>query len=179
MKLDLSKDKRKILKYINQRIKDYPVYVNCGPGEDSDPIQAVILGYYAAQGGYIYLVFDTRPGKNLDGNWTLHIDEPTMCHFPKWTEFYDKACEGKPVTLVLVDGSVKRLKYLDDDSKTEEGLNEFFGDMLRDLMRELSSDGTFAKLPLKKDAFMVVEEFDGYYFWPEPRVCKTQGRIRQ
>ncbi len=88
MKLDLSKDKRKILKYITQRIKDYPVYVNCGPGEDTDPIQAVVLGFYAAQGGYIYLIFDTRPSINLDGNWTLHIDEPTMCHFPKWTEFY-------------------------------------------------------------------------------------------
>jgi hypothetical protein len=35
-----------------------------------------MLGFYAEQGGYIYLVFDTRPGETLDGNWTLRIDEP-------------------------------------------------------------------------------------------------------
>ncbi len=179
MKLDLSKDKQKIRKYISQRISDYPIYVNDGPGEDADPIQAVVLGFYAAQGGYIYLIFDTRPGKNLDGNWTLHIDAPTMCNLPKWTNFYENACEGKRVVVVLEDGSEKEVQYSGDDDKIEEKLNTLFGNMLQTLMRELNDDGTLAKLPLRKDAFMIVEEFDGFYFWPEPRSCKTKGRILQ
>jgi hypothetical protein len=179
MKLDLSKDKQRIRKYISQRIKDYPVYVNVGPGEDADPIQAIVLGYYASQGGYIYLVFDTRPGKNLDGNWTLHIDEPTMFHIPKWTELFEKAREGKRVSLVQDDGSVKELQYSPDDDKAEDKLNAHFGDMLKTLMGELNEDGTLRQLPLRKDAFMIIEEFDGYYFWPEPRSCKTKGRIKQ
>ena len=184
MKLDLSRDKQKLRKYVVQRIEDYSIYVNEGPGEDDDPIQAIVLGFYAAQGGYVYLVFDTRPGKNLDGNWTLHIDQPTMYEFPKWCDFYEKACEGKTVTLVLDDGSVKKISYPveheDDviDEKSENQLNAYFGDMLKSLMNELKADGTLAKLPLRKDAFMIIEEFDGHYFWPEPRSCKSKGRIQ-
>ena len=183
MKLDLSRDKEKIRRYISKRIKNYPAYVNDGPGEDDDPIQAIMLGFYAEQGGYIYLVFDTRPGKNLDGNWTLHIDEPNMLHFPKWCDFYEKACEGDAVTLVLDDGTVKKLAYtaddedecVDDDSLEE--LNSYFAEMLRKLMCELREDGSLSKLPLRKDAYFMIEEFDGRYFWPEIRSVKTKGRI--
>ena len=183
MKIDLFKDKKRIRKYVEQRIKDYPDYVNCGPGKDADPIQAVVLGFYAAQGGYVYLVFDTRPGKNLDGDWTLHIDEPTMCHFPKWCDFYENACDGKSVSMIMDDGSTKNIQGLVDheddliDEKSEDELNAYFGNMLKNLMAEMKQDGTLAKLPLRKDAFLIVEEFDGHYFWPEPRSVKTKGRI--
>jgi hypothetical protein len=183
VKIDLSRDKQKIRKYILRRIKEYPDYVNVGPGEDADPIQAAILGFYAAQGGYIYLVFDTRPGINLDGEWTLHIDDPTMCHFPKWCDFYERACDGKQVALVGEDGNIARIQYSlaqeDDliDEESEGELNAYFGDMLKNLMTELRDDGSLAALPLAKDAFMVIEEFDGHYFWPQRRSCKTKGRI--
>jgi len=182
MKIDLSKDKEKIRKYISKRIKNYPVYVNDGPGEDSAPIQAIMLGFYAEQGGYIYLVFDTRPGKNIDGNWTLHIDEPNMLHFPKWCDFYEKACDGDAVTLVLDDGTVKTLTYnvTSEDELVNDSLEEldtYFADMLRKLMCELREDGTLAKLPLRKDAYFMIEEFDGRYFWTEIKSVKTKGRI--
>lgn len=177
MKLDLSKDKEKIRRYIVKRIKNYPVYVNDGPGEDDDPIQAVMLGFYAEQGGYIYLVFDTRPGKNFDGNWTLHIDEPNMLHFPKWCDFYEKACDGEAVTLVLDDGTVKKLAYNVGAADESFELDTYFAEMLRKLMCELREDGTLAKLPLRKDAYFMIEEFDGRYFWPEIKSVKTKGRI--
>lgn len=183
MKLDLSKDKEKIRRYIVKRIKSYPIYVSDGPGEDDDPIQAIMLGYYAEQGGYTYLVFDTRPGKNFDGNWTLHIDELNMLHFPKWCDFYEKACDGEAVTMVLEDGTVKKLKYnvdgedelTRDDSRKE--LDNYFGEMLRKLMCELREDGTLAKLPLRKVAYYMIEEFDHRYFWPEIKSVPTKGRI--
>jgi len=104
MKLDLSKDKAKILKYLRRRIKDYPHHVNNGPGKDSDPIRLVTLGFYAEQGGYVALVFDTRKEADYDGEWTLFIDELTMLDFPKWCDFYELACNGKPVELVQGNG---------------------------------------------------------------------------
>ena len=178
-RVDLAKDKERIRRYILKRIKDYPVYENNGPGEDEDPIQAIMLGFYAAQGGYIYLVFDTRPGKNIDGNWTLHIDESTVFNLPKWTEFYEYVCDGNRGTLVLEDGTEKELKYSSNDERAEEKLNAYFGEMLRNLIVEMSDDQILARLPLKKDAFMMVEEFDGFYFWPNTRSVTTKGRIRQ
>ena len=177
MKLDLSKDKEKLRRYIAKRIKNYPVYINDGPGVDDDPIQASMLGFYAEQGGYIYLVFDTRPGKNFDGNWTLHIGEPTILRFPKWCDFYEKACDGEAVTLVLDDGTVKKLSASVGAADESHELDSYFAEMLRNLMCELREDGTLAKLPLRKDAYFMIEEFDGRYFWPEIESVRTKGRI--
>ena len=81
------------------------------------------------------------------------------------------------------DGSTKRIQDVVDheddmiDEKSEDELNAYFGDMLKNLMAELKQDGTLAILPLRKDAFLIIEEFDGHYFWPEPRSVKTKGRI--
>ncbi len=174
MKLDLAKDKEKLRRYILKRIKDYPFYVNEGPGEDDDPIQAIMLGFDAEQGGHIYLVFDTRPGRNLDGNWTLYIEELNIHHFPKWCDFYQKARGGKAVTLVIDDGTVKKLN---DNDSVEDKLDTYFGEMLRRLMSELRDDGSLSELPLREDAYFMIEEFDGRYFWPEIDSITTKGRI--
>lgn len=191
MKLNLAKDKEKIRKYILQRIKNYPKFINPGPGKDEDPIQAIYLGFYAAQGGYIYLVFDTRPGFNMDGQWNNHIDEETMFELPTWCEFHDAVYEGERSTLTKSDG-VQIIIHLDanndeedddeeedeyDSDDFEDELSTYFGSMLTSLMLELRDDGSLAKLPLAKDAFMVTEEFDGHYFWPVPTSCRISGRI--
>ncbi|MFN7450553.1 MAG: hypothetical protein ACK56W_06245 [Pirellula sp.] len=197
MKLDLAKEKERIKKYIVRRIRDYPKYVNLGPGNDEDPIQAVYLGFYAAQGGYIYLVFDTRPGFNLDGEWNNYIDEPTMFHLPKWSEFHDAVYEEERCTLIKADGIKITIQLNSDEEEEDEDaedeeededededeedfedeLSQYFGNMLTSLMLELRDDGSLSSLPLTKDAFMIIEEFDGHYFWPLPESCRVSGRI--
>lgn len=51
MKIDLQKDAQKIRRYIEKRIRDYPNYENLGPGDDSDPIALITVGYYLEQAG--------------------------------------------------------------------------------------------------------------------------------
>ena len=36
-------------RYIERRIKDYPAYVNLGPGEDDGPIKLITVRFYAEQ----------------------------------------------------------------------------------------------------------------------------------
>jgi len=183
MKLDLSKDKAKILKYLRRRIKDYPHHVNNGPGKDSDPIRLVTLGFYAEQGGYVALVFDTRKEADYDGEWTLFIDELTMLDFPKWCDFYELACNGKPVELVQGNGESLVVHFedanedhlIDDKSLTQR--NDYFGSMLTDVMKELRNDGSWKKVPLSDDAFMMVSDFDENYLWPNYEKRKSSGRI--
>ncbi len=67
MKLNLQKDTQKLLRYIRQRIVNYPVYINLGPGNDEDPIALITFGYYIFQTGYFAMVFDTRPDADSDG----------------------------------------------------------------------------------------------------------------
>lgn len=175
MKLDLAKDRVKLRKYIEKRIRDYPVYVNLGPGEDDAPIGLITLGYYAEQGGYANLVFDTRPDADVDGEWTVHIDNDTnTCPFPKWNDACEAIYEGETVAVTKHDGSQVTLADADGD----EVVQAVFGDMLTDLLKELRDDGTLSQLPLSPTAFMVVEEFDGRFNFPSSyEKRKTDGRI--
>jgi hypothetical protein len=95
MQLNLQTDRKKIRRYVEQRIRDYPDYVNEGPGDDEAPISLITAAYYAAQSGYFILVFDTRPNADPDGEWTLHHAETTMLNFPKWATVYDAVVDGK------------------------------------------------------------------------------------
>ncbi|HBE69084.1 MAG TPA: hypothetical protein DDW52_13120 [Planctomycetaceae bacterium] len=174
MKLDLQKDSVKLRKYIEKRIRDYPVYENLGPGEDDDPIGLITLGYYAAQGGYANLVFDTRKDAEVDGEWTVHIDNETnTCPFPKWTVACEALCDEKTVEVTKHDGTQITLQNYED----EDAVQAVFGEMLASVLTELRDDGTLAKLPLTPTAYMVVEEFDGLYFFPDYDTRKTAGRI--
>lgn len=174
MKLNLPADAKKIRKYILRRIKDYPVYVNMGPGEDEDPIGLITIGFYAEQGGCLHLIFDTRPKADVDGEWTRHIDEEfNTLEFPKWVDAYDAIYEGNVVDVIRHDGTTCTLQDADGD----EGVNAVFGAMLESIMVELRDNGSLSKLPLCPKAYMVIEEFDGRYFWPNYKRRKKEGRI--
>lgn len=165
MKIDLTKDQEKIRRYIKQRIKEYPVYENCGPGEDEDPIQLVTMGYYLEQTGYFALVFDTRPDADNDGQWTLYIEDGvTMLRFPKWCSLIEAWYDGKPIDLVLPNGKSCKITQ---KNHTHETIAQIFGEMLRDTMISLRDEGALASLPLADGAFLIVEEFDGHWGWPQ------------
>lgn len=78
LKLDLQRDQQKVRRYFERRIRDYSVHINLGPGEDEDPISLITIGFYASQGGYVSLIFDTRPNagphNGFDGEWTQYLD---------------------------------------------------------------------------------------------------------
>lgn len=55
-------------------------------------------------------------------------------------------------------------EFLDEDQMGK--LNAVFGNMLKSVIDELKAEKSFEILPLAPDAFLVIEEFDGNYFWP-------------
>lgn len=176
MLFDLRQDRATLRDYILQRIKDYSPESNLGPGESDSPIKLITLGYYAAQGGYANLVFDTRPDAEVDGEWTVHIDnEQNTCEFPHWKEACETVYEGEAVSVIRHDGRPMTLHGETDD----EQLQAVFGEMLVDLLTDLRKDGALAQLPLAEDAFMVIEEFDGLFFWPTDDTRESEGRVNQ
>lgn len=168
MKLDLRKDKQKIQSYVGKRIRDYPTYVNCGPGNDDDPIKMVVLAFEATQSGSIALIFDTRPDADYDGEYTKFLEDYIMLQFPKWPLACDLLEEGETPIIIPADG---REAEADDDPCY------WIGDMLTDVLLENKENGNWSKLPLAKNAFMMVIEFDENYLWPNYRSRKTVGRI--
>ena len=135
-------------------------------------IRLVTLGFYVEQGGYVNLILDTRPKADTDGDWTLFIDVPNICDFPDWNSAFERICDGKQVAVIKHDGTKVTLT----DKYDNEFIQSVFGDMLVDLLTEMRDDGSLQELPLASKAFMVIEEFDGRYFWPDHKTRKTAGR---
>ncbi len=169
LKLNLQREQQKVRRYFERRVRDYSVYLNLGPGEDEDPISLITVGFYASQGGYVSLVFDTRPNagphNGFDGEWTQYLDhDSNLLWLTPWCDAFEALSEGKR-TIIL------RHDFIEFTMETEcspEIITALFGDMLVDLTMKMRNQGCFAKLPLASNARVAIEEFDGYYFWPNP-----------
>lgn len=169
-KLDLQRDQQKVRRYFERRIRDYSTYVNMGPGEDEDPISLITIGFYAAQAGYVSLIFDTRPNagphNGFDGEWTQYLDDdPNLLWLTDWCDTFDALVQGMRTIVVRHDF----IEQVIETVCSKEIINALFGDMLVDLAMKMRNQGWFAKLPLAPNARIAIEEFDGYYFWPNPR----------
>ena len=153
MKLDLRKDRAKLLKHVNERVKDYPVYINMGPGKDEDPIKLVTFGYEFDQGGWVCLVFDTRSNADTDGQWTVHLEE--LIEFSHWHEAISALQDGTTLSITLPNGKTKTIKEHDDDV-----VSSIFGMMLASILKESKS---LAKLPMAHGCRLNVEDFTGTF----------------
>jgi hypothetical protein len=179
-KIDLRKDFKSVYKHVAERIRDYPIYINAGPGEDEDPISQITLGFQFDQAGWIALVFDTRPNAESDGHWQFYIEENAV-YYDHWFDALDELHEatiddeeGPPVQLTLLDGSKKVLT-----TYVVEVIAKDIGDMLWQVLVEARQAKRFAKLPLAEQCLMGVDEHDGYYGWPHYKDRFTLGRVQQ
>jgi hypothetical protein len=176
MKLDLQKDAQKIRRHIENRIRNYPVYENLGPGDDTHDVVLVTFGYYIEQTGYFAMVIDTRPEADSDGEWTLHIEnDVNVIAFPKWCAAFEKLCDGGSVDVTMPDGTIRKL----DESEDNESVAKLFGEMILEVVRALRDAGAFENLPLGPKAFLSIEEFDGNWGWPAYSKRKSLGRLRR
>jgi hypothetical protein len=175
MKLDLKKDAEKIRRYISKRVSNYPIYENLGPGDDTDPIRLITLGYYTEQTGYFAFVIDTRADADGDGEWTQYIEEDVnVLAFPKWCAACEKLCHDGAVEVTLPNGTQKTL----DESDDTESIAKLFGEMILELMLSLRDSGVFDGLPLASKAYFDIEEFDGNWGWPTNAKQKAQSRLK-
>jgi hypothetical protein len=174
MKVDLRKDQEKLRRYILQRVNEYPLFVNDGPGKDDAPIQLVTIGYYLDQTGYASVIFDTRADADTDGQWTLHLNEATtMVMFPQWRSLMAAWYRQRPAELVRLNGKSMQVTQKSIDVA---GIAAAVGEMLRDTMIQLRDEGLLRSLPLSEDAFLSVEEFDGH--WSSAKSYKSRKRIK-
>ena len=163
MRIDLKKDAERVFKYLQRRAKEFPEYVNAGPGKDEDEIRLVTLGFGFDQAGWVALVFDTRPKAKIDGEWQGYIEENEE-PFGDWFKVYsDMEKNGSVLSLTQHDGTRRSFT-----SNTDlEVIAECFGAMCRETLQQARQKGVFKKLPLAEDCRLAVEEHEGNYGWLE------------
>lgn len=155
--INLKEDSRTIYEHLKQRVAEYPVYLNNGPGADEDPISLITFGYSVDQHGWVALVFDTRPDAEHDGEWNDYIED-TWVEFPTWTDAVDAYLDaGEPIDLILPNGK----------HAANGQLVEFVGEMLKEILLKARSDGLFANLPLTEKCAISIEDQLGAYAWPD------------
>ena len=92
--LNLRKSAKQIRSHILERIRDYPVYINAGPGEDEDDISLITIGFQFDQDGWLALVFDTRSEAGFDGTWNSYIEENAL-PFEDWFAAFEELSAGE------------------------------------------------------------------------------------
>lgn len=163
--LYLAKDCREVLAHLRRRVKDYPVYINHGPGEDADDITLITLGYSFEQFGWYALVFDTRPDAAIDGEWQAYIEEN---------------CVKKDVWC-LDDVDRVEIKHYDPAWKepkralNDQYLANLYGRLLKKVLAEANDAGLFQTLPLAKGCVINIEEHEGRYGWKGKARRKPKG----
>lgn len=159
--LDLRSDAETIADYVRRRVKDYPVYINAGPGDDDDKVTQITLGYSFDQSGWISLVFDTRSVSQCDGEWQAFIED-TCLELPHWTAAIETMYEAnRKLAVTLADGSKKTLAA----GAEPEAIAALFGKMLQGIMTDACQENLFSKLPLAKQCLLAVEEHEGNWGW--------------
>jgi len=159
MRLDLRQDLEKVTAHLKRRVRDYPKYVNDGPGRDEDPISLITLGFEYEPTSWFALVFDTRAGATTDGHWQFHI-EGNAVTFPAWGKAFAALCEAnEPITVTRHDGSKTTLK---PGAKAKE-IAACFGEMLRNALLSVRNNGGFKNLPTADSCVLAVEHHEGAF----------------
>jgi hypothetical protein len=168
LKLHLNREYKSVLSYVRKRVKDYPFWVNLGPGEDEDPVSLITIGYFFDEDGWwLTLVFDTRPGARPDGMWNHWIEE-------NWLKFrFD---------FNLDKADMMDVKHYDPKWNEPKLMNEprfvaLLGNLCRDVLKDARQRGWFKDLPLAAKCAMNVEEMEGRYGWPAYKSLDTVGRV--
>ncbi len=171
MRIDLRKDSIVLAKAIADRVKDYPVYINKGPGDDEDPITLITLGYQFDQAGWVALVFDTRPNAGCDGEWQSYI-EGNAVMFRGWFKAFDDMLSRRSTLSITLPNGKARL--FTADSQIED-VAECFGLMCRSPLEE-GKTGVFKKLPLARKCDLAVEEQGGFFGWTTAKQTDQEKR---
>lgn len=171
MRLNLTADQKKIEQYLRQRVKDFPVYINSGPGRDEDPIQQITAGYAVDQSSDFVLVFDTRRKAKCDGEWTRWFRDENILQLPNWQKGYAACCDDAKVTVLQPDGS----KTVDSPEELVETLGEF----LQETLCAAVEKGLFESLPIADPCLLTVEDFDGNYGWRSDQTTEPETPAQQ
>ncbi|MEL6896974.1 MAG: hypothetical protein AAFP90_12785 [Planctomycetota bacterium] len=176
----LSKDYGAVLRYIRSRVRTYADYYNDGPGDHTDMIRRVTLGFSFEGNAWAALVFDTRGDQPVDDAWQDHVQENCIlldhwasiaAHLQEFPAGEEDDAEPS-LTLITHDGEPEEFYEYDPDD-----LAVVFGDTLWATLVEARGAGILTRLPLAQGCLMDVREVDGRFLWPRLEDQQRRGTV--
>ena len=159
-KLDLRDDAIAISDFIRHRVNNFALHRNPGPGASSE-ITSITIGFECCQAGWLSLVFDLRIDSTPDGEWTLSLGKKNVCIKRKdWFKASTANMRG-PIEIVHLNGTCH--EYAEEKAPLPDAI----GDMVKDTVLTFRNNRGFSGLPSAFDCRIYIENFDGYYNWPD------------
>jgi len=168
--IDLRKEYAAMLELLKTRVAAFDPKANFGPGE-GETVSSIEVAYDFSQGGWVTVVFDTRPEVEPDGEWTLFLDEEQLEYRDHWPACAEALFEGGEVTVILRDGQQRTLSGDGDE------LGELLGITLKEALLDAKTSGVFDSLPRSPACYLGVEDLQGSYGWPAYEDREAEGRL--
>ena len=158
MIVDIRKDVPDFMAYIRQRVAEQAV----APKKSGAPdrVSRIDFGFEFGQGNELWLVFDTRPDAEPDGEWTLQVSNVPSLKRPDWPVWHELP-EDEAVHFIDLGGS-----EVDVMENPDEMICEIVGEAMKHALVLARDEGVFDALPKAERCEMGVENMEGFYGWP-------------
>jgi hypothetical protein len=119
------------------------------------------FGFEFGQGNELWLVFDTRPDAEPDGQWTSQIEKIKSLPRPEWPIWHELP-DDEVVFFINKDG--KKINVM---SNPDTKVCKIVGEAMKYALIEAREAGEFQRLPKATRCELGVENMEGYYGWPK------------
>ena len=159
MVIDIRQDVPDFLAYIRKRVAEQVAASK--KLKKPKPVTQIDFGFEFGQGNELWLVFDTRPDAQPDGEWTLQLDKVTALKRPKWP-IWDELPDGEVVFFIDLNG--EKVNVMKSPDKK---ICKIVGDAMKHTLMEAREAGLFKPLSKAEHCEMGVENMEGFYGWPK------------
>lgn len=159
MIIDIRKDVPDFLAYIRRRVAEHVAASK--KLKKPKLVTRIDFGFEFGQGNELWLVFDTRPDAEPDGEWTLQVGKVAALARPKWPIWHELPDEEVVFFIDLKGEKVNVMKSPD------KKICKIVGEAMKHALMEAREAGEFARLPKAERCEIGVENMEGYYGWPK------------
>jgi hypothetical protein len=124
-------------------------------------VTQIDFGFEFGQGNELWLVFDTRPDPQPDGEWTGQLDKVKALKRPKWP-LWEELPDDEAVFFIDLTGKKVNVTK-DPDTKA----GKIIGEAMKHALIAARDEGVFQQLPKAEGCQMGVENMEGHYGWPK------------
>ncbi len=125
------------------------------------PVTRIDFCFEFGQGNELWLVFDTRPDAEPDGEWTVQVDKVAALKRPKWPIWHELP-DGEVVFFIDLNGAKVNVMKSPDKK-----ICKIVGKAMKHALIAARDAGVFKQLPKAEHCEMGVENMEGYYGWPK------------
>lgn len=158
MIVDIRKDVPDFLAYIRERVANHVAASK--KSKKSEPVTRIDFGFEFGQGNELWLVFDTRPDAEPDGQWTMQCGKIRELKRPDWPIWHELP-DDEIVYFINLKG--KKVNVMDNP---DEQICEIVGDAMKHALLTARDEGAFNSLTRAERCELGVENMEGFYGWP-------------